>query len=459
MSDYLSPLIKVAIKLIKESDLTIYTQTNYEKCFSNIRRNYPFSDKPLSRERIDSYFKHRYGIHTSSVCLNGTLVKDVNKHFDRRISSHEAQVTATRAFRTFEKLRYGHCRKVRFLPKGASVTVENKSNDFGLRVKGQELIWKDFRAPLIVKKSDRYAEDAFLDKTKYVRLIVRKIRGRKRVYVQIVKEGLPPVKARTVGSTDSAVGIDIGPSTVAFYATEPSKAGVEELAPSVERQDRKIRRLSRCISRSLEACNPDAKDEEGRWKKGVRLKKSKRCIKNQDKLADIRRKQAANRKRDHETLANKIIALGTDVRVEDTPITSWSARSKETTVRKKDGKINSKRRFGRSVSHRAPGMLLTIIDRKLAYVGTALKRINSRRVKASQLNHSDGSYRKKLLSERWFEIEGQKVQRDLYSAWLIAHVKPNLEEVDLEACKKDWSYFLEAQKRALERAPKGLSIF
>ena len=72
MSDYLSPLIKVAIKLIKESDLTIYTQTNYEKCFSNIRRNYPFSDKPLSRERIDSYFKHRYGIHTSSVCLNGT---------------------------------------------------------------------------------------------------------------------------------------------------------------------------------------------------------------------------------------------------------------------------------------------------------------------------------------------------------------------------------------------------
>ena len=35
------------------------------------------------------------------------FVKDVNKHFDRRISSSEAQVTATRAFRAFEKYRYG----------------------------------------------------------------------------------------------------------------------------------------------------------------------------------------------------------------------------------------------------------------------------------------------------------------------------------------------------------------
>lgn len=35
------------------------------------------------------------------------FVKDVNKHFDRRISSNEAQVTATRAFRAFEKYRYG----------------------------------------------------------------------------------------------------------------------------------------------------------------------------------------------------------------------------------------------------------------------------------------------------------------------------------------------------------------
>lgn len=387
------------------------------------------------------------------------FVKDVNKHFDRRISSNEAQVTATRAFRAFEKYRYGGCRKLRFVPRGKSVTVENKSNDFGLRVCGQELVWKDLRVPLILRKGDKYAEDAFLDKTKYVRLIVRTIRGRKRVFVQIVKEGVPPEKKRQVGPADSTVGIDIGPSVVAGYATGNAEAFVEALAPSVERDERRIRRLSRCISRSLDACNPDAKDEEGRWKKGVKLVKSRRCVKNQNKLADVRRRQAVNRKRDHETLANKIIAMGTDVRAEDTPITSWTVRTKETTVRKKDGKIRSKKRFGKSVGRHAPGMLLNILNRKLGYTGSSLQRVVSRLVKASQLDHASGEYRKKKLDDRWFEVAGERVQRDLYSAWLIAHVKPNMEEVDLTACRADWPNFLGAQAKALENAPKTLGIF
>lgn len=392
-----------------------------------------------------------YGLHA--------FVKDVNVHFHRRISSNEAQTTATRAWRTFEKYRYGQSRKVRFMPKGAAVTVENKSNSFGLRVVGQELVWKDLRVHLIVKSNDSYAQDTFLDKTKYVRLFTRTIRGCKRVFVQIVKEGTPPSKSRVRGSENAAVGMDIGPSTVAVYSVGCREAFVEPLAPSVDQAKRKIRTLSRCISRSLEKSNPQAKDEQGRWKKGVRLVKSRRCLKLQAKLGEIKRKQAVNRKRDHETLANRILALGADIRVEDTTITSWTKRAKETTVNRKNGKYNRKKRFGKSVGHHAPGMLLSIIDRKLGYGAGVLKRVTSRRVKASQLNHADGSYRKKTLSERWFEVEGQTVQRDLYSAWLIAHVKPNLEEVDLDACRADWPNFLLAQKTALAEAPKGLSIF
>ena len=83
----------------------------------------------------------------------------------------------------------------------------------------------------------------------------------------------------------------------------------------------------------------------------------------------------------------------------------------------------------------------------------------SRLVKASQLDHASGVYRKKKLGDRWFEVAGERVQRDLYSAWLIAHVKPNMEEVDLAACRADWSNFLGAQAKALENAPKTLGIF
>lgn len=94
-------------------------------------------------------------------------------------------------------------------------------------------------------------------------LIVRSIRDRKRIFVQIVKESVPPEKMRKTGPAESTVGIDIGPSAVAVYATGSTEAFVEALAPSVERDGRRMRRLSRCISRSLDASNPDAKDEEG----------------------------------------------------------------------------------------------------------------------------------------------------------------------------------------------------
>lgn len=83
----------------------------------------------------------------------------------------------------------------------------------------------------------------------------------------------------------------------------------------------------------------------------------------------------------------------------------------------------------------------------------------SRLVKASQLDHASGVYRKKKLGDRWFEVAGERVQRDLYSAWLIAHVKPNMEEVDLISCRADWPNFPQAQAKALENAPKTLGIF
>ena len=144
--------------------------------------------------------------------------------------------------------------------------------------------------------------------------------------------------------------------------------------------------------------------------------------------------------------------------MEDTPITSWTKRAKETTVRKKDGKINRKKRFGKSVANHAPGLLLNCIARKLGNVGKELKRVKSSKVKASQRNHVDGSCRKKELSERWFEVDGRRVQRDLYSSWLIAHVMENGEEVDLNACLDDWPNFLRAQAEALAKAPKNLGI-
>ena len=105
-------------------------------------------------------------------------------------------------------------------------------------------------------------------------------------------------------------------------------------------------------------------------------------------------------------------------------------------------------------------MLLSIIDRKLKYRGYALKRVISRQVKASQYDHSTGQYRKKRLCDRWCVIDGHRVQRDLYSAFLISHVSgKNLDTIDRKACCDDWVNFLKLQDEVLKTCDKNLGIF
>ena len=116
-------------------------------------------------------------------------------------------------------------------------------------------------------------------------------------------------------------------------------------------------------------------------------------------------------------------------------------RSKKTEKNDK-GRFKRKKRFGKSLANKAPAKLLTLIDTKLNYFGKSLIKINTKEVKASQYNHLDGTYSKKKLSQRWNDLDGVKVQRDLYAAFLIQHVKPDYKNIHQENCKEDFSKFL-----------------
>ena len=217
--------------------------------------------------------------------------------------------------------------------------------------------------PIIVKRNDTYAQQTFLDKTKFIRFFERTIRGKRRFFIQAVKEGTPPPKKRRYGEGKSAVGIDLSPSTLVVYS--PEVAVIEELAPDCEDIEAALRRVNRAIDRSYRATNPEAYNENGTFRKGCHLVPSKHCQKLKEKRKDLFRKQVAVRKQSHEKAANELIAQSTDIKVEDTAVTSWTARTKETTVNRKNGKIRSKKRFGKTVARRAPAVLLSIIDRKL----------------------------------------------------------------------------------------------
>ena len=103
------------------------------------------------------------------------------------------------------------------------------------------------------------------------------------------------------------------------------------------------------------------------------------------------------------------------------------------------------------MANKAPSMLLTIIDRKLKYFGEELIEINTFEAKASQFNHFDETYKKKSLSQRWNDFEGRKIQRDMYSAFLIMNVNKDLKSFDMEKCKKRFDNFYRLHNLEVER--------
>ena len=378
------------------------------------------------------------------------------RHFHNAVGINEVQKIATRAWLAMQKVIRGEAKRVHYVRRGEAVTVENKTNTTGLRVNGQTFIWgKNVSAKLKVERGDKYAEDTFTDTTKFCRVRTKTIRGKERVFVQLVKKGTPPSKGKEKSNPEGTVTFDLGPSAIAMYSPASHEAEIIPLAADIglETIEDEIARLEKKISRSLRLNNPHALDDNGAFIKGIRLEKSNRCLKLLGRVAELRRQLAAKRKASHEALANRVLEHGDDVRTEDHGVVGWGRRAKKTRKRRKDGRICSKRRFGRSLQNRAPAMFRSIVGRKLEGKGRKLVMVPTAKVKASQYDPFTDTYTKHDLSVRWFMINGSIVQRDLFSAFLLSHtVGPNFDKVDREACKAGWFNFLNAQASALKKA-------
>ena len=275
-------------------------------------------------------------------------------------------------------------------------------------------------------------------------------------FVQLVIGGFPPAKRinktgafRHTVSPNEKVGLDIGTSSLAVCSKD--ELILTELAKNSSNYDKEINRLYRKLDRSKRAMNPHNFNSDGTIKRGVKLTwvRSNNYIKTLFKLKNLYRLKANYIKLEHNKLANKVLSLGHEIYVETMNFSALQKRSKETTINKK-GKFNRKGRFGKSLTNKAPSMLLTIIDRKLNEIDKSLNKINTTTFKASQYNHIEDTYIKKKLNERWNKIEGELVQRDLYSAFLMMNSKSNLKETDRGLCLKTYESFKEKHDKLIE---------
>lgn len=421
-----------------------------EKQTPSAMQKVALSDAKTEKKRISGEIRDLELCHGYSEYQLHAWSSACGKHFEGQIGMAEIQKLASRAFNAVEKVHYHKAEQVHFKKYGELISVENKSNRQGLRFKDGLVIWGELALKVRIRRNDVYAATALASRTKYIRIVPKTIRGKDRFYVQLVQEGYPPVKKNAVtGPKDETVGIDPGTSTMAV-ASE-SAVFLAELAPGTEADTKRLRRIMRAMDRSRRSTNPDNYEKDGTVKKG---KKTWVYSGHYKRLAARRkecfRKLAAKRRQSHEQLANRVIALGLDVRVEDMNYKGLQKRAKNTVKNRKNGKIRTKKRFGRSLENRAPAMFLAILDRKLKPYGTGLKKADTRSLRASQYDHRSGTFRKKELKDRWNIIDDRKVQRDLYSAFLIANTNDTLDGVDREKAELWYEHFLKLHDEEVE---------
>jgi len=334
-------------------------------------------------------------------------------HFNKRIGSHEMQAIAKRVFNALNRWVVAKGGKPRFKGKNRALhSVEGKNNDGMLRWFKEEQVFqveKGWQIPVILPnlKNNEWLADALQADTKYCRIVWRRLNGVKRWYVQLVQEGLTPQKAEfleKLAQEGSEGGLDLGPGTVAWCTA--TEAGLLKLCPEIDRPEKAIRVIQRSVDRKRREANPDNYKPDGTIRKGRKTwNVSNRQKKDESRLTNMQRKEAATRNSSHGRLVNRFL----------TKARNW-----------KDDNVSAKslqKNYGKSVGKRAPGMLMSELTRKAARAGGKREAIDIRNLKTSQYDHSTDTFKKKKLSERWhFFGDGRgKVQRDVYSAFLALH--------------------------------------
>ena len=293
------------------------------------------------------------------------------------------------------------------------------------------------------------------------------IRGKKRIFLIATMEGHPSMKKKIIKNTNGTitivkrhhyydnkktarVGFDLGPQSYAFVSkdkTELDNVG-ERNKKIIKTNERKEQLLSRALGRSRMINNYQNYDKNGKIIKGKKSwYKSKNYIKKLKKHRELCRANALSRKYAINELVNRVRTYGNELVIEPSNFNALKKKakvSKETDkkmkIKTKDGKEieikkkSKRKRFGKSINRRSPGYLhRRLVSKFLTTGGTCI--IVKNTVKASQYDHELNTFIKKKLSQRFHIFsDGTKVQRDIYSAFLLYCVDYMGEKIDRQKC-------------------------
>lgn len=379
------------------------------------------------------------------------------------------------AWNTMGKITFSDGEKPYFYKKGDFITFQgkqaerciilkhnNKTNEFYVSHNGMNF-------PLIIKKNDLFISETLSYIQNYMengaevdkinverhlagkpilptyrirnnRIVRKEIRGKIRYFVQIVIEGNPVPQRKKDGSFrhtfgTGRIGGDIGTQSIGIVSkNQVQLKNLAERSPKTFHTERNIVSIQRYLDRSRRATNPKNYNENGTIKKGKKeWVFSKRYRKAQGTVRNLQRKAAESRKYAHNEDINRLRSIGDELIIETMNIKGLQKKSKTVEKSEKTGKWKRRKRFGKSILKRSPGYFIQQAKYRFGLTGGKVREINTWTFKASQYDHMLDAENKKQLSKRWHTLpDGTKIQRDLYSSFLLycsdeEGIKPNRE--------------------------------
>ena len=377
-------------------------------------------------------------------CLHRADARGVQKHID----SFTAQKIASTVWTSVSSLLYGKGKNTFQKVRPAGI-VGGQVERYRHALQRRPFGWNGLILPVTMRANDLFVQESLsLHRVKYCRIVRKAFKGGNQFFLQLVLEGIPPVKRnnntgmpRRQAAPNAEVGIDIGTSTVAVAGDD----GVilKELFPEGASYDHAFHLLQRKRTGVAAQPTPANFTVDGTVKQGVKLTwvRSKNYMKIRFRLKDLYRRRAVALKEAHNKTANAILTLGNQVYVEAMDYRALMKRAKEPTVNK-NGRFNRKKRYGKSIGYHAPAMLIAIVKQKAPQEGGALYEVDTFKFRASQYNHVNDTYIKKTRDERTTFVAGQLVQRDLYSAFLLKNSQPTRNETDRTKCSATFDTFM-----------------
>ena len=353
--------------------------------------------------------------------------------------------------------------EIHFRKRGATSSLSAKTkgdiifNELEHTVKFKGRVYKLYK----IRESDTYLQHMLKYNIKYCRIVRKAHRSGYKYYLQIVLDGK---SLKKLSSGSEITGLDPGISTMAYV--NASYADFVELArsPEITKVNKEIVRLSRKLERQRRLVNPQCYNEDGTIIKGSRfIHRTKGYYKTLFRLKDAWRRRSVYITQEHNKLAKKIISSSAIIVTEKMNYAAFKRKSKNLERSDKTSKVTNKKgetkeirkfkrrkRFGKSIQSRCPGQFIATLKHKAEAADVPIVYVNSTEFKASQYDHTTQMATKPLLSARVKEINGNLVQRDLYSAFLLSNFK-NKKSIDFAKCEETFENFLLKQNEVVTK--------